>query len=73
VKSGAQPDEHAVTTILIVDDDPQIVRVLRITLVARGYTVLTASDGRAALCRATECQPAAIILDCGLPTSMASR
>lgn len=55
------------TTILFVDDDPQIVRALRITLAARGYTVLTASDGRTALCRATECQPAAIILDCGLP------
>ena len=55
------------TTILVVDDDPRVVRVLRITLAAHGYTVLTASDGRAALRRATESPPAAIILDCGLP------
>jgi two-component system KDP operon response regulator KdpE len=56
-----------VTNILVVDDDPQVVRVLRIILAAHGYTVLTASDGRTALRRATESQPAAIILDCGLP------
>jgi two-component system KDP operon response regulator KdpE len=68
VKGGAQQqDEHDVTSILVVDDDPQVVRVLRITLAAYGYTVLTASDGRAALRRAAECPPAAIVLDCGLP------
>jgi two-component system KDP operon response regulator KdpE len=68
VKGGAQQhDEHDVTSILVVDDDPQIVRVLGITLAAHGYTVLTAFDGRGALRRATECPPAAIVLDCGLP------
>jgi two-component system KDP operon response regulator KdpE len=56
-----------VTSILVVDDDPLVIRVLRITLAAHGYTVLTAPDGRAALRSATECQLAAIILDCGLP------
>jgi DNA-binding response OmpR family regulator len=56
-----------VTSILVVDDDPQIMRVLGITLAAHGYTVLTASDGRTALRRAAECPPAAIVLDCGLP------
>lgn len=61
------------TTILVVDDDPRVVRVLRITLAAHGYAVLTASNGRAALRRATESQPAAIILDCGLPTLTVSR
>jgi two-component system KDP operon response regulator KdpE len=59
--------QRAVTSILVVDDDPQVVRVLLITLAAHGYTVLTASDGRTALRSATEYQPAAIILDCGLP------
>ena len=35
--------------ILIADDDPQILRALRITLTARGYDVETASDGTEAL------------------------
>ena len=64
---GAQQDEYDVTSIVVVDDDARIVRVLRITLAARGYTVLAASDGRGALRSAAECQPAAIILDWGLP------
>ena len=50
---------HEVISSLVVDDDPQVVRVLRITLAARGYTALTASEGRAALRGATECQPRA--------------
>ncbi len=31
--------------ILIADDDPQILRALRITLTAKGYQIFTAADG----------------------------
>ena len=34
------------TSVLVVDDEPQIVRALRINLTARGYDVMTADDGR---------------------------
>jgi two-component system KDP operon response regulator KdpE len=53
--------------ILIADDDPQILRALRITLSARGYTVLTAADGRAALDAAIAERPDAVVLDLGMP------
>jgi two-component system KDP operon response regulator KdpE len=53
--------------ILIADDDPQIVRALRITLSARGYEIVTASDGRAALDAATTTHPDIIVLDLGMP------
>ncbi|RYI98647.1 MAG: response regulator, partial [Actinomycetales bacterium] len=37
------------TFVLVVDDDPAIVRTLGINLRARGYDVETAADGRSAL------------------------
>ena len=53
--------------ILIADDDPQILRALRITLTARGYDVLTASDGRTALSEAIAHHPDLVVLDLGMP------
>jgi two-component system KDP operon response regulator KdpE len=53
--------------ILIADDDPQILRALRITLTARGYDVLVAHDGREALQQAIEHHPDLIVLDLGMP------
>ena len=55
------------TKVLIVDDEPQIVRALRINLAARGYDVVTAENGRQALARAADQHPDVIILDLGLP------
>ena len=54
------------TTVLVVDDDPQVVRALRICLNAHGYRVLTASDGASAL-RAADDGPDVVLLDLGLP------
>ncbi len=51
----------------MVDDEPQIVRALRINLVARGYEVVTAHDGAAALRAAAEVRPDVVVLDLGLP------
>ncbi|MEJ2856243.1 MULTISPECIES: response regulator [unclassified Saccharothrix] len=55
------------TKVLVVDDEPQIVRALRINLSARGYAVLTAHDGTAALKAAAEGKPDVVVLDLGLP------
>ncbi len=53
--------------ILIVEDEPELVRALRINLRARQYQVLTAGTGREALEVAASHPPDAIILDLGLP------
>ncbi|WP_112263147.1 response regulator [Lentzea terrae] len=55
------------TSVLVVDDEPQIVRALRINLSARGYDVLTAYDGKTALSVAVEGKPDVVVLDLGLP------
>lgn len=53
--------------ILIADDDPQMLRALRITLGARGYDVTTAADGRAALDAAIATHPDIVVIDLGMP------
>lgn len=53
--------------VLVVDDDPQIVRVVRLNLSARGYTVSAASTGRKAVAEAAEVRPDVVVLDLGLP------
>ena len=55
------------TRVLVVDDEPQILRALRINLHARQYDVVTAGTGRGALQAATEAHPDLVILDLGLP------
>jgi len=53
--------------ILIADDDAQMLRAVRITLAARGYDVISASDGKAALDAAISSHPDLIVLDLGMP------
>jgi two-component system KDP operon response regulator KdpE len=53
--------------VLVIDDEPQIVRALRINLKARGYDVAVAGDGRDALAVAARTHPDLVILDLGLP------
>jgi two-component system KDP operon response regulator KdpE len=55
------------TTILVVDDEPAILRALSISLTARGYTVLTATNGTDGLRVVADDHPAVIVLDLGLP------
>ncbi|HEX7322564.1 MAG TPA: response regulator [Mycobacterium sp.] len=55
------------TRVLVVDDEPQILRALKINLSARGYEVITASTGAGALRAAAERSPDVVILDLGLP------
>jgi len=53
--------------ILIADDDPQLVRALRITLGAHGYEVVAAPDGAAAISLAAQTHPDIVLLDLGMP------
>ena len=55
------------TRVLVVDDEPQILRALRINLHARQYDVVTAGTGRGALDAASDAHPDLVILDLGLP------
>lgn len=53
--------------ILLVDDEPQILRLLRASLTAQGYRVIEAATGRQALSMAASQPPDLILLDLGLP------
>ncbi len=54
-------------TILVVDDEPQIVKVLRGYLEQAGFRVITAGDGPAALAQHKREQPDLVLLDLNLP------
>jgi two-component system KDP operon response regulator KdpE len=58
---------RSTTRVLVVDDDPAIVRTLAINLRARDYQVQVAHDGRTALEILTEEPPDVMLLDLGLP------
>jgi CheY-like chemotaxis protein len=59
---GATP-----ATILLVDDDPDIVRLLTMTLRPEGYRLLSASDGNTALEIARAVRPDLLLLDWNMP------
>ena len=54
-------------TALIIDDEPQIRRLLRVTLEANGYSVVDAVNGNDGIVQAAQCRPDVIVLDLGLP------
>jgi two-component system KDP operon response regulator KdpE len=53
--------------VLVVDDEPQILRALRINLHARRFDVVTAADGSTALDAVKDQKPDLLVLDLGLP------
>lgn len=53
--------------VLLADDDPQLVRALRITLAAHGYDIVSAADGAGAVAAAASEHPDVIVLDLGMP------
>lgn len=55
------------TRLLVVDDEPQILRALAITLTAHGYEVAIAATGEEAIQAAVKDHPDAVIVDLGLP------
>jgi len=56
-----------VTRVLVVDDEPHILRALAITLRARDYEVALAGNGAGALASAADAPPDLVVLDLGLP------
>ena len=53
--------------VLVVDDEPQITRVLRTVLTSQGYQVQTAAEGEAALANFAEFRPELVITDLYMP------
>jgi len=56
-----------VIRVLVVDDEPQLLRAMRINLAARRYEVVVAQDGATALDAAARHLPDVVVLDLGLP------
>jgi two-component system KDP operon response regulator KdpE len=52
---------------LVIDDEPQIRRLLRVTLEANGYRVLDAPNGQEGIVQAAQGRPDVVVLDLGLP------
>jgi two-component system response regulator MprA len=57
----------ALTTVLVVDDDPKATDMLRRTLIYEGYRVITASNGVDALAAARDQKPGLMMLDWNMP------
>jgi two-component system KDP operon response regulator KdpE len=55
------------TRVLVVDDEPQIRKALKVNLEARGFDVVLAATGEAALVAAADEHPDVVLLDLGLP------
>ncbi len=53
--------------ILVVDDDPHALDIVRTYLESQGYTVATAIDGNEALAKLEEVRPALVLLDVMMP------
>lgn len=63
----AAPDRRAPGPVLIVDDDPSILFMVRELLELEGYGVSTAATGEEALVRIAEDRPALVLLDMRMP------
>jgi two-component system, OmpR family, KDP operon response regulator KdpE len=55
------------TLVLVIDDEPQIRRLLTVTMEANAYQVLVAASGQEGLVLAAQHRPAVVVLDLGLP------
>jgi DNA-binding response OmpR family regulator len=60
-------DAGSTVGVLVVEDDPSVLGLLRTLLTAEGYAVATASDGLAALEQAAAAPPALVLLDLQMP------
>ncbi len=67
VREGAPPTMPAHKTILLVDDDTDIIESMRTVLEGKGYRILAARDGNAGLAVAERENPDLIVLDMMMP------
>ena len=63
----AETDTRAMPSVLIVDDEPNIRRMVGALLAAEGYEVRDAADGASGLARAIEAEPDVVLLDLMMP------
>lgn len=61
------PSNDQLKVALVIDDEPQIRRLLRVTLEANGYRVFDAATGQEGIVQAAQCRPEVVLLDLGLP------
>jgi DNA-binding response OmpR family regulator len=64
MNGGQGMDSH---TIMVVDDDPNALDIVRTFLESKGYTVATAKDGNEALSLLEQVKPALVLLDVMMP------
>jgi two-component system KDP operon response regulator KdpE len=62
-----EPAAKPAIVALVIDDEPQIRRLLRVTLEANGYEVIDAATGQEGIVQAAQGRPEIIVLDLGLP------
>ena len=63
--SASSPDIHPL--VLVVDDEPRIIRFVRINLEMEGFRVVEASNGLQAVDQVREKMPDAVLLDVSMP------
>jgi len=63
----SQSESAKSAVALVIDDEPQIRRLLRVALEANGYRVFEAANGNDGLAQAAQRRPDAVLLDLGLP------
>lgn len=64
---SAVPPSPTLPTVLVIDDETPIRRLLRVTLEAAGYRVVDAVDGKDGILQCAQCRPSLVLLDLGLP------
>src|SRR3984957_10739867 len=64
---GMETVDPAKSRVLVVDDEPQITRVLKTVLTSQGYQVRTAAEGESALSSLNEWHPELVITDLYMP------
>ncbi len=65
--SGTAVGQEFGTRVLVVDDDPSLLRALTVSLGARGYDIAAARSGEEGLDKAAHWHPDVVLLDLGLP------
>jgi two-component system KDP operon response regulator KdpE len=61
------PSDKIPLTALVIDDEPQIRRLLRVTLESNGFRVFDSANGKDGIVQAAQCRPDVVLLDLGLP------